>query len=102
MTQDQHSRSLTNIYAQILILSGTLLTMVISEPLAQIVGWTVVASIYGVIVVIALLITFKNVKERTELSTLSGEDGVAAKEGFKALLKNKYWCKRQVKMNTFC
>ncbi|MDQ0351953.1 GPH family glycoside/pentoside/hexuronide:cation symporter [Alkalibacillus filiformis] len=91
MTQDQHSRSLINIYAQILILSGTLLTMVISEPLAQVVGWTVVASIYGVIVVIALLITFKSVKERTELSTLSGEDGVAAKEGFKALLKNKYW-----------
>ncbi|WP_027962982.1 MFS transporter [Halalkalibacillus halophilus] len=91
MTQDQHSRSVTNIYAQILILTGTLLTMVLTEPLAQIIGWTFVACIYGVIVIIALFITFTKVKERAAQSSFHGENKVPASVGFKALLKNKYW-----------
>ncbi|WP_100400843.1 MFS transporter [Bacillus sp. FJAT-44742] len=92
MTQHQHSRSMANIYAAIFILSGNLLVVTLSQPLAAAIGWTSLAVIYGVVTVIFMYITFFAVKERAAVAAHQTEiKKVPLKDGLAALLKNKYW-----------
>ncbi|OLO25698.1 MFS transporter [Alkalihalophilus pseudofirmus] len=92
MTQHQHSRSLSNIYAAIFILSGNLIVVTLTQPLAATIGWTMLAVLYGVLTVVSLFITFSFVKERATIDVQKKEsEKIPFKAGFKALFQNKYW-----------
>ncbi|WP_245579647.1 MFS transporter [Alteribacter aurantiacus] len=92
MTQHQFSRSQSNIYSAIFILIGNLLVVTLTQPLASSLGWTTLAALYGVMIVVSLYVTFFTVKERVPVSSMSiVRDKVPFKEGFKALITNKYW-----------
>jgi glycoside/pentoside/hexuronide:cation symporter, GPH family len=54
------------------------------------IGWTMLAVIYGVITFVSLYVTFRVVKERSS-SYGNHAEKVTEKQGFKALIKNKYW-----------
>jgi glycoside/pentoside/hexuronide:cation symporter, GPH family len=90
MTQHQHSRSLSNIYSTIFTMTGTLIVMTFTQPLSKLIGWTGLASFYGILSVVTLYITFRSVKERVG-TTAEGAEKIPFSTGFKALLKNKYW-----------
>ncbi|WP_018922659.1 MFS transporter [Salsuginibacillus kocurii] len=92
MTQHQHSRSISNIYAAVFILSGNLLVVAFTQPLAAAIGWSALAFIYGLLIVITLYITFFKVKERAATAAHKTEiEKVPVKIGFQALVKNKFW-----------
>ncbi|SEN39374.1 glycoside/pentoside/hexuronide:cation symporter, GPH family [Mesobacillus persicus] len=91
MTQDQNSRSQANVYAGIFIMTGTLVVMTLTQPLAAAIGWTMLAVLYGLITVVALYVTFRKVKERSSSYANGQIEKVSAKQGFIALTKNKYW-----------
>lgn len=90
MTQHQHSRSLSNIYSSILNLSGILIVTALTQPIAARIGWAPIATIYGVVAIIAIYVTFRGVKERVAVAEdqdVKPTVGV----GTRALFKNKYW-----------
>ncbi|WP_096188864.1 MFS transporter [Evansella halocellulosilytica] len=92
MTQHQHSRSQSNIYAGIFIMIGNLIVVTLTQPLAASIGWTALSVIYGVMTVASLYITFFFVKERAATPAHKKEiEKVPFNAGFKALMKNKYW-----------
>ncbi|MFV8829901.1 MFS transporter [Alkalihalobacterium sp. APHAB7] len=92
MTQHQHSRSLSNIYAAIFILTGNLLVVTLTQPLAAKIGWTMLAVLYGVLTIVSLFVTFAFVKERASVVVQEKDsEKIPFKAGFKALFKNKYW-----------
>ncbi|MBM7635095.1 GPH family glycoside/pentoside/hexuronide:cation symporter [Geomicrobium sediminis] len=95
LTLDQKSRSMANIYSTILNLSGALLVMVFTQPLASAIGWSAVAVIYAVIAIVLLYITFLKTKER--VVSVSSEP-IKIKEGLVSLFRNKYW----VVITVFC
>ena len=97
MTQHQHSRSLSNIYSAIFIMTGTMIVMTLTQPLAASFGWSTLAALFAVVTVVALYITFRSVKERTTTSSTK-EAKLGVKEGFRNLFKNKYW----VIITAFC
>lgn len=90
MTQDQFSRSLSNINSAIWFMFGTLLVMTLTQPIAANFGWLTLAILYAIITVIPLLITFRFVKERVT-SPLYNDSKVSVKTATLALLKNQYW-----------
>ncbi|QQK76555.1 MFS transporter [Salicibibacter cibarius] len=91
MTASPTSRSVTNTYAGILNFSGALVVTVLSQPLAGVIGWTTTAALYGLIAIVAIIITFRSVKERVGPQSLKADEKVPFILGFKSLLKNKYW-----------
>lgn len=90
MTQDQLSRSLSNINSAIWFMFGTLLVMTLTQPIASRFGWLTLAVLYACITAIPLLITYLNVKERVT-TPVYGDSKVSLKTGALALLKNQYW-----------
>ncbi|WP_174731276.1 MFS transporter [Mesobacillus harenae] len=90
MTQHQHSRSMSNIYAAIFIMVGNLLVMTLTQPLTAAMGWTPLAVLYGFVTITALAVTFFFVKERVKV-TASMQENIPFKASYRALLKNKYW-----------
>ncbi|MFA8438171.1 MFS transporter [Pueribacillus sp. YX66] len=90
MTQEQHSRSLSNLNSAIWFMFGTLIVMTLTQPVAANFGWTTLANAYAIVTVIPLLITFRTVKERIT-SPLGEENNIPLKRGLLALAKNQYW-----------
>ncbi len=90
MTQEQHSRSLSNLNSAIWFMFGTLIVMTLTQPVASNLGWTTLAVAYAVVTVAPLLITFRTVKERVA-APLGNENHVPLKLGLRAMAKNQYW-----------
>src|SRR5690606_14033272 len=90
MTQDQLSRSLSNINSAIWFMFGTLLVMTLTQPIASRFGWLTLAILYALITVIPLFITFRYVKERIT-APLHNDSKVSIKTGILALIRNQYW-----------
>ncbi|NEY74165.1 MFS transporter [Bacillus mesophilus] len=91
MTQDQNSRSISNIYTGIFIMVGTLIVMTLTQPLAASIGWTGLATLFAVVTVAAILTTFKSVKERAVVSPSQQEKELTFFNSLGSLFKNKYW-----------
>lgn len=90
MTQDQHSRSLSNLNSAIWFMFGTLIVMTLTQPIAANFGWTTLAIAYAIVTVIPLFITYRAVKER--VTTPPGkENTIPFKLSIRALAKNQYW-----------
>ncbi|MFY4675179.1 MFS transporter [Bacillus anthracis] len=90
MTRHQNSRSLSNIYSSILTLSGTLFVVILTQPISKVIGWPALVSIYALLSMITIYITFYSTKERVGTS-LPHEEKISISMGVKALFKNKYW-----------
>ena len=90
MTQDQLSRSLSNINSAIWFMFGTLLVMTLTQPIASRFGWLTLAILYALITVIPLFITFRYVKERIT-APIHNDSKVSIKTGILALIRNQYW-----------
>jgi glycoside/pentoside/hexuronide:cation symporter, GPH family len=90
MTQHQHSRSLSNVYSSVLTLAGTLLVVILTQPISEAIGWPALVSIYALLSMVTIYGTFRSTKERVG-STTSQEEKVSISAGVKSLFKNKYW-----------
>lgn len=99
MTQDPYERSVLSIFRNLLATAGTLIINTFTLPLVEYFGnnasaWTKTFFVFGFLAVAAFLINFFGTKERVKpianLETGKVQD-VPLKEGFKALLQNKYW-----------
>ena len=89
MTQHQHSRSLSNIYAAIFIMLGNLIVMTLTQPLTDTIGWEMLAVLYAGVSLASLAVTFLFVRER--VTAPMAHSKVPLKVSYKALAKNKYW-----------
>lgn len=96
MTQEQHTRSMIGIVGAFFIQSSALLVNMITEPMASGIGgqlgWVMTGTLFGVLAVVTLYITFRTTKERVGfVPTAKQEEKVKLSSGVKALFKNKYW-----------
>ena len=79
MTQNQYERSVLSIFRMILATTGTLFIK------------TYTFIVFGILEIITFMITFLGTKERVGNDPESKKENVPVKDGFKALVKNKYW-----------
>lgn len=97
MTQDPYERSVLSIYRNLLATGGTLIINSCTLRLVSYFGnnasaWTKAFTVFGVISLAAFAINFLGTKERVTSVALEKESNeISIKEGFKTLLKNKYW-----------
>lgn len=99
ITQDQHERSILNIFRMFLAQCGVLIVSNLTLPLVEIFGgdqsgWVTTYTIYGIVGVMLFLLTFKVTKERVGVVEANREEvkeKIPFKVGIKALLRNKYW-----------
>ncbi|WP_419955175.1 MFS transporter [Neobacillus niacini] len=95
ITQDQHQRSVLNIYRMFFANIGIIIVSNLTMPLVEAfggnqTGWIITYSIFGTIAVILLMITFKTAKERVQ-PAIGSKQNVPLKESLKTLTQNKYW-----------
>lgn len=95
MTQNQYERGLLGIFRMLLATAGTLFINTFTLKVVNFFGntpsaWTITFLIFGSLSIAVFLFTFYFTKERV-LDEPTEEDNVPVLEGFKALLKNKYW-----------
>lgn len=97
MTQDQYERSVLAIFRMVLATSGTLFIKTCTMPVVRFFGgeanpraWTLTFVVFGALEIITFMITFLFTRERVQ-ATETKKDSVPVSQGFKALLKNKYW-----------
>ena len=96
MTQNQYERSVLSIFRMILATSGTLFIKTCTLPVVKFFGndahaWTYTFIVFGILEIITFMITFLGTKERVGNDLESKKENVPVKDGFKALVKNKYW-----------
>lgn len=96
MTQNQYERSVLSIFRMILATSGTLFIKTCTLPVVKFFGndahaWTYTFIVFGILEIITFMITFLGTKERVGNDLESKKENVLVKDGFKALVKNKYW-----------
>lgn len=95
MTQNQKGRSLINIYTGVFTMLGTLLVMILAEPIASAIGgrlgWTIVAGVLGLTTILTSIIAFRSTKERVRKSPGTVKEKKPFKIEFKAVITNKYW-----------
>ena len=121
MTQNQYERSVLSIFRMILATTGTLIITNLTLPLVQAFGnnasawtkafavfgvlavpvveffgngahaWTYTFIVFGILEIITFMITFLGTKERVGNDLESKKENLPVKDGFKALVKNKYW-----------
>ncbi|MGB7473262.1 MFS transporter [Trichococcus sp.] len=95
MTQDPYERSVLSIFRNLLATAGTLIINSYTLTLVKYFGddagaWTKTFGIFGILAVVAFLISFAGTKERVK--PLNEESAhVSFKVGIRALFKNKYW-----------
>ncbi|MBO8416533.1 MAG: MFS transporter [Proteobacteria bacterium] len=98
MTQDPYERSVLSIFRNLLATAGTLLINIATLPLVEYFGdnplaWTKTFAVFGILAVIAFLLTFFGTKERVR--AVADLTGTAVKlpfiDGLKSLFANKYW-----------
>ena len=96
MTQDQYERSVLSIFRMILATCGTLFIKTFTLPVVNFFGndcraWTYTFMVFGGISIIFFMITFLFTKERVTEDNSKSQVKVPVIQGFKALIKNKYW-----------
>ena len=96
MTQNQYERSVLSIFRMILATSGTLFIKTCTLPVVEFFGndahaWTYTFIVFGILEIITFMITFLGTKERVGNDLESKKENLPVKDGFKALVKNKYW-----------
>jgi len=97
MTQNQYERSVLNVYRLFMAVIGGLIVNVGVPAITGALGggpaaWRITFAIFGAISVGLILLSYKNTKERVTASiTVKDEVPLSIKQGFSALLKNKYW-----------
>mgnify|MGYP000957828270 FL=1 len=95
ITQDQYERSLLNLYRMILGTMGALLINIITIRLVNkfgggAIGWRKTIILYAFIAAVSIIMSFYFTKERVT-SKKKAKEKITLKEGFKALVANKYW-----------
>lgn len=97
MTQDQYERSVLAIFRMVLATSGTLFIKICTMPVVRFFGgennptaWTMTFVVFGAVEIVTFMITFLFTRERVQTSSTKKEN-IPISQGFKALLKNKYW-----------
>ncbi|KKK38663.1 sugar transporter [Mesobacillus campisalis] len=94
MTQDPNGRSMLNIYTGIFTMLSTLIITTLAQPVASAIGgkmgWSVVAGISALAIIIASFIAFASTKERVT-SAVRVNNYVPLKTGLTSLISNKYW-----------
>jgi len=97
MTQNQYERSVLNVYRLFMAVIGGLIVNVGVPAITGALGggpaaWRITFAIFGAISIVLILFSYKNTEERVTASiTVKDEVPLSIKQGFKALLKNKYW-----------
>ncbi|WP_163536286.1 MFS transporter [Gracilibacillus sp. YIM 98692] len=97
ITQDQHQRSVLNIFRMSSALITMLIIVNVTLPIVNVFGgnqsgWIIAFSIFSVVGAGLFLVTFFTTKERVRPANAeSASENIPFKVGFKALLKNKYW-----------
>ncbi len=96
ITQDQHQRSLLNIFRMFLAQIGVILVSSLTLPLVDFfggtqTGWIMTYIVYGIIAIFLFLFTFKATKERVQITQEKTEEKIPLKVSLKALVQNKYW-----------
>ncbi|MBU3146866.1 MFS transporter [Clostridium sp. CF012] len=96
MTQDQFQRSVINIFRMVMAMAGALTVNMITLPVAKAFGdgpkgWSLTFATFGAVATILFIITFLTTKERVKPAAGQEQKTVPVKEGFKALMMNKYW-----------
>jgi len=96
MTQDQFQRSVINIFRMVMAMIGALTVNMITLPVVKAFGdgpkgWSMTFVVFGAVATILFLITFFTTKERVKPASGEAQKTVPVKEGFKALMMNKYW-----------
>ncbi|MHC5268795.1 MFS transporter [Enterococcus sp. LJL98] len=95
MTQDAYERSVLSIFRNLLATFGTLIINSYTLTLVEYFGdnteaWTKTFSVFGLLALLAFLISFFGTKERVK--AVSEESlHISFKEGMGALFQNKYW-----------
>lgn len=95
MSRDTNHRTTTNAYRGIFGITGTIVVMVLTIPVVNVLGggksgWMIVAGVVALITFLAILLGFRKVKERVSLNKIQ-ENVAPIKISIKALLANKYW-----------
>ncbi|MGG1676658.1 MFS transporter [Neobacillus sp. NRS-1170] len=93
MTQDQHQRTLLNIFRVLFSIAGTLLVSTATIRIVEAfggggLGWQLTFLFYGVLGALLFYVTFYSVKERVK--PVDETKNVPIKDGVQALFKNKY------------
>lgn len=95
MTQNPHERSVLSIFRNLLATLGTLIINSYTLTFVEYFGdnasaWTKTFSIFGVLAVLAFILTFFGTKERVKPISKESRH-ISFKTGIHALFKNKYW-----------
>jgi GPH family glycoside/pentoside/hexuronide:cation symporter len=96
MTQDHYQRSVINIFRMVMAMTGALAVNMITLPIVKAFGdgpkgWSLTFVVFGTIATILFIITFFTTKERVKPAVGKEQKTVPIKQGFKALMVNKYW-----------
>ncbi|MBM7570575.1 MFS transporter [Aquibacillus albus] len=97
ITQDQHQRSILNLFRMSMALATAIIITNVTMPIVNVFGggqsgWVIAFAIFSAVGVGLFLITFFTTKERVRPAQLeSASTNIPMKEGIKALFKNKYW-----------
>src|SRR5699024_10243288 len=96
ITQDQHQRSVLNLFGGFMATVATIFVGVATIPFIQTLGggtkgWRLGFLIFGAVATILFFINFFFTKERVTPSVTRSQNAVPLKLGIKALITNKYW-----------
>lgn len=97
MTQDQQSRSFLGVIGAVFIQVSAFIVTVFTEPVANAIGgqrgWVITATLYGIVTITTLFITFISTKERVDESSVNNNKQIKSTLilDIKLLFKNRYW-----------
>jgi GPH family glycoside/pentoside/hexuronide:cation symporter len=96
ITQDQHQRSILNLFRMSMAVVTTIIISYLTMPLVTMFGggqkaWQLTFTIFSIVGVGLFFATFFMTKERVTQVIDTKKSDVSIKEGIKALFKNKYW-----------
>ncbi|MGM0898596.1 MAG: MFS transporter [Bacillota bacterium] len=96
MSQEPNKRSMLNIYTGIFTMLSTLLITILAQPVASAIGgtqgWTMVAAVCGVTIIVTSFLAFRSTTERAEVPTDDKpRKDIPLRIALKALFTNKYW-----------
>jgi len=94
MTQDQHERSMLNLFRLFMATVGGLIVNIAVPAITSALGggpaaWQITFIIFGVIAAALIYFTYFNTKER--VTAVEEQEKLPVKTAFKVLFKNKYW-----------
>ncbi|SDZ57502.1 glycoside/pentoside/hexuronide:cation symporter, GPH family [Evansella caseinilytica] len=95
ITQDQHQRSILNIFRMSMAIGTTIIISSVTMPLIESFGgnpraWQLVFAIFSIVGMGLFILSFLWTKEKVKPASEEANN-VSVKDGVKALFKNKYW-----------